>query len=145
MKSDIMSDDIRTESSKFESTRTLMETQHQETLRALKDKLHREVQNTIERNQQMKDNLEQAYNVELSKKKEDYDEKLAELRNSMTKQIEGEKLIGETEVEKTRARYHEQVSRYREVGEKQIADLHRQYQRSADDMRVRMEREKSKS
>ena len=140
-----MADDLRAETSRYEAAKEVMVAQHQETLRSLKEKLQREVDATIERNAEMKTSFEQAFTVEFSRKKVEYDEKLAELRDSMTKQIESQKLNGEAEVEKTKGRYREQINRYREIGDKQIADIHRQYQKAADDLHLRTEKERSKS
>ena len=141
----VMVEDIQSENIAYESARTALYMQHQDKLRALKAKLEQEINGVNDKNQKTKEDLERAYNVELSRKRDDYAEKLAELRATMSKQIETEKLQGESEVEKTRARYREQLARYREIGEKTLSELQRKYESAAEKTKAKIAKEKGRA
>lgn len=136
----IMVDSIRTENLRIEQAKLQLEHQQERDLKELREKHHNELERMIEGQKLVKDDLEKAYEVNISTTRDDHEKKLSEVRASNSKMIEDEKMKGDEEVEKTRSRYQEQIAHYRENSEKALEDLRRKHDSSAETIKRAHER-----
>lgn len=120
-----MVDGIRTESLRQEQAKLQLEQRGDREIKDLKDKQRTELERLIEHHTFVKEDLEKAYNVELSAQKDEHERRLAETRTANQKQIDDEAARGEAEMDKVKTRYQEQITRYKVNAEKQLEDMRR--------------------
>ncbi len=135
-----MSDSIRTDNLKYEQARVQQQQEQERKMKGMKEQFHAEINRLVDNHNAIKEQLERAYMVDLSKHEDDYAEKITNTRISNAKRVEEENLKGEQEVEHVRNRYAEQIARYRENSEKQLEDLKKQTENSADNIRQNAKR-----
>jgi hypothetical protein len=135
-----MADSIRTETLRTESAKRQLELQQDKEVRDLQEKHKNDLERVIGHHVQVKTDLEKAYEIELSTKKDEGDKKLEGQQISNAKRIQEEKMKGDEEVEKTRSRYQEQIARYRENSEKALEDIRRKTDETAGKMKRAQEK-----
>lgn len=132
-----MADSIRTENLKFDQYKMQLEAQQEKQLKDLRDKQRIELEKTMDHYTAVKQDIEKAYQIELSNTQDEHQQRLTDLRKANAKAQAEEKANGEAEVDKTRARYQEQIARYKENSEKMIEDVRKEADTSANNIRMR--------
>jgi hypothetical protein len=117
-----------------------LEMQQREQLQQLKDKMRREIEGIVQHHERIKQDLETAYTVELSKEREMLDDKLADVRASNTERLANEKMAGEMAIEKAKTANQQHLAQVREDYEKAVNSLRKKYDMALQDMRRRYEK-----
>ncbi len=120
--------------------KTRLEMQQREQLQQLKEKMRGEIEGVVNHHERIKEDLNTAYNVEISKERELFDAKLTDTRESNARRLEEEKMGGDLAVEKVKRANQEQVTQLREDSEKSIAAMRRKYEMALQDMKRRTEK-----
>ena len=138
-------DSLQTQSLRNDQARMQLEHQNDKTLKELTEKNKLELERVVQHHEAVKADLEKAYDIDLSTSTDQHEKRLAEIHMSQAKQLEDEKARGEAEVDKARARYHEQIAKYRENSEKALSDMLKRNDESASNIKRVREREKGKA
>lgn len=117
-----------------------LERQQKERVTEIKEKHREEIEALQAFLTKQKDDLENAYKLDLSRDRDNFETSFAEVRDSNKKRLENEKIGGEIELEKVRKSYQDKIAKYRESQEKILTDMKRNYDNSSKDMQRRIEK-----
>jgi hypothetical protein len=132
-----MGDSIRTETLRHEQAKLQLEHQKEKETRDLREKQRQDLDRLVQHHQAVKNDIEKAYEVDLSSMRDDYQKRLGEMRSTQDKSLEDEKIRGEEEIEKTRNRFQQQLARYRENSKKMLDDLRQETENAAVNIKAR--------
>lgn len=122
------------------SPQNRLEAQQRDKVYDLRQKLKQELETITEHHARIKEELSNAYTVELTRDKTDMESKLADLRASNAARVENEKMAGDIEVEKTKKAYVDQLHELKDSNEKNLAQVRRKYEQALAEMRRRNEK-----
>lgn len=135
-----MADGIRTETLRQEQLKFQIERQNELEMKKTRSKYKNDLERTVAQNVATKDDLEKAYEVALSQQKEEFAQRIEDVRNNNAKLLQEARSQGEEELGKTRTRYQEQIARYREQSEKTIDETRKQTEAAVANLKTRAAR-----
>ena len=130
-----MSSEIKsstTDELRMKNHRTQLENRNELELRSLRDRHSDDVQRMMEAQAFQRDNIKQAYEVQISQEAENLEQKLHETRMENEKRVDDEKRVADQEVTKIKTMNQQQIQEYKKNSEAQIEALKKQYMATAE-------------
>lgn len=117
---------------------------HSFEMKKLKDEFAKEYQKEVAQNEQLMDRMRREYEVKIKGLENELDMKLAEMRNSQSKNIEEENQRLTYEVQNLKKAHQDQIGEIKVGQENEVNTLVDSHQRTLEDARQRYIKEKMK-